>query len=459
MAAGATALRALIESPAFHELSGDAQHAALASAGSALLRTGREKIAYTYLVRAAQMPQADRHDAQEQLVAARYLHKSADALVVLAKMVRQWPDDWRDGFNGGGDEIADRVLEDGREESAQATLPLLQALYDAHWTYADGELEPSGHWYELAQGLIERGSVNEALRVARRIDDARVLIRMRVDHRFDPLVSADPALFDIERAADREIETLQARSEQYPRSLRVRFALMQALLARQHVGAALALADSIVIDIRSTNFPTRLYSDFDEYYATVLAMRAIVLTHLDRSDEAIEQLTAASRIYEQGRSNVSQTLELAALFCDLERPRDAQAALERIGSNLSPRGVMEKEYIRLDAAVQLGDAAQREKSLRYLREHRSDSLDTYEDSLVSANELDQAARLLIRRLKSRDERGEALESVQNYLEPSFPAREIEMDRRWRTVVNRPDVQREIARVGRMESFTVENDEF
>jgi hypothetical protein len=73
---------------------------------------------------------------------------------------------------------------------------------------------------------------------------------------------------------------------------------------------------------------------------------------------------------------------------------------------------------------------------------------------VHLNRLDEAAELLISRLEDLDRRAAALGAVQSNLDPSAPPAVMRQRARRRDPVSRPDAQRAIATIGRLESFRI-----
>jgi hypothetical protein len=153
--------------------------------------------------------------------------------------------------------------------------------------------------------------------------------------------------------------------------------------------------------------------------------------------------------------NISQIINLGELYCDLGNPKDGLGTLVRLGSEMSPYGHMQEADVRLDAAIQLGDAAEKEKWLGFIKEHRLDAPRTYEDALLRMNDLDTAAKWLIERLEDKDLRSAALLTVQEYAVPRETTRQTESRKRRREMMARADVQAEMQKVGRVESYRIE----
>jgi tetratricopeptide (TPR) repeat protein len=335
-------------------------------------------------------------------------------------------------------------------------LPLLQALYDAHWKLK-WNIEPSAAWRDLALLLLDKDRLSEANEVAAHVTDPYVLIAMRADRRFDSVVAGNPAQFDIERAAQREYHSLQAASDAAPQSLQLKSWVILSLLHQQHYEAALAAADSILSDIRSTNYPGKLFEDFDDERSWFLDLRSTALQRVGRWDESVAQLAAASLLLEKYSGNISQLINLADLYCSLGRPHDALSAIASLTADTSPFGAMQLENVRLNAASQLGDAKQVERSLKYLRVHRTDAPGAYEDALIILNQPDRAARELIAELGNPVERQDALLSVQHFAPTPSTSRDRDKDARRRSVIARSDVQAEISKVGRIDSYPLEEE--
>jgi len=180
----------------------------------------------------------------------------------------------------------------------------------------------------------------------------------------------------------------------------------------------------------------------------LLDARARALCGLSRWDEGAAQLMSARFLPESGNANVSQTINLAGLYNDMAKPKEAkQTLVDLTAEGASAYGFMQVAIERLSSADQLGDTAEVEKQLGFLREHRDDSLASLQRGLISANRQDEAAQLLISRLQDPDQRGDALMEVQKYKLPPLPKRAEQWRKRWNAVVARPDVVAAINKVG------------
>jgi hypothetical protein len=287
--------------------------------------------------------------------------------------------------------------------------------------------------------------------VSSHISAPYALIGIRADRRFDAIVSAHPAQFDVELAADRELKIFQSLSDEHPKSLLLKARVMDALQHEEHYAAMLAASDSAIEDIRATNFPDKLYDDYVQEHDSYFELRSIALEREGSWEEAVAQMVAAAH-----DGNINQIINLADLYCALDRPRDALAVLGPVGpTRTSPYGAMQAEVHRLQSAVQLGDRDQMSRSMQYLRAHHADAPRAYLYGLIVANQLDQAAHYLITELEDKELRQNVLPEIQKYLPTPGTKTELELEARWQSVVARKEVQSVIHRVGRIESYHLE----
>ncbi len=411
---------------------------------------GPKELGYAYLKRVLATPQADFVDWREQLHFAERTNKVSVAAEALKRLLEQWPD--RTG-KLDDEEIREVVNHTSKLPSAEY-LTLLKALFDAHWK-AKWELEPSATWRDLTLLLLEKGRYAEANEVAGHITDVYVLIEMRSDRRFDRVVQANASLFDIAAASDRELRAAQSAVDTFPKSLTVRARLIVTLINQLHYEAALATADAVLVDIRSTNFPYRVFEDYGDELPLFLNYRADALERVGRWDEAVEQLTAASRLHEKYSGNVDELINLGQLYADLGRPQEALKAIDSVSSKMSPYGAMQLESVRLDAACQLGDSKQVARSLEFLETNRADAPATYVYALLTVNQPDRAASALISDLRDPVQRRAALHIVQEFASTPETPRGVAFDAALQRVIARTDVQNAIRRVGRVERYNLE----
>jgi len=448
----AIVLRKLINAPSFASLPEDRRYAALNAAVRIANLQQQPTVAHGYLVQVTALPHAQFDVWMARANSAAALGDEADQLLCVTSVAKQWPE----RLGEINPYYLAQILRNAPRISRSNTLTLLRALYASNW-HLEGGVVPSNAWLELALLLVEDHQLADAIEVANRIVDVHAVISMRIDRRFDAIVAANPSWFDVDAAAERELHSVQAAADQQPDSLIRQLQVMDALLVRRHYAGMLAVSDSVWLAIQSTNFPEKLYTDYDDQFAWFLESRATALERANRWDEAVAQLTRASRLSAgDGGDNVSTSITLGALYCDLGRPHDAIAAIDGIVDKPSRFGLMALESVRLEAAVQLGDSQGAARSLEYLRVHQTDAPAAYRFALIVANQLSAAAKLLVAQLRDPNQRIEALQEVQDYAEPPAPDWALQMRAREHSVIARPEVQAAIRKVGRVERYDLES---
>jgi hypothetical protein len=446
------AFRSIIEAKRFGGLPSDTQYLALWIGAKVSIYYGDPNVGYGYLLRAIDMPQAGFDQWWMRVKTDISLDKDADAVSSLTTLAQRWPEQSR---NLDADFVLEVVTE-AKQLPHRPRYALLRALYDAHWTLK-GNIEPSEAWRDLTLLLLENGHLAEATEVSAHVVDPYALVAMRSDRRFDAIVTATPEHFDIDAASIRMLGILESAVEESPRLLSLRWRLLQELMHQQHYAAMLEAADAIVMEVQSTDAPDTLFEDYNDQYRWLLDYRAFALERAGRWDDAVAQLTVASGLPEMSGANVTQLIDLGALDSRLGNPNEALSAIARVDRTAANAyGVMRVESVRLNAAVEMGDAKQAARSLEYLRKHRSDAPYVYEDALIAMNQLDLAAHELMAQFLDPDQRQEALETVQQYAPHLMLPRQAELRARQREVIGRKDVQAVIQKVGRVASYVLED---
>src|SRR5262249_9061163 len=154
----------------------------------------------------SEMSMATADDWGYRFVSAQLSDARADAILALTTTARNWPAK----LASFDPRFINRVLfaNGARTDTSQARFDLLDALYGAESKLEYG-FEPSNAWADFARLLLERGDIQRAIAVTERITDPRALLAMRVDNRFDAVVRAVPARFDVDAAVARNIRKLE----------------------------------------------------------------------------------------------------------------------------------------------------------------------------------------------------------------------------------------------------------
>lgn len=452
---GYAALEAVIQSPSFAKLSSDDRHRALYVAGAVAVNLKRTKEGYAYSVLSSEMPETTGDDWDVRIYAASHLELTADLLHSLTVLAQRWPNQ----LAGHKDEFIEQTIWAAKKqpENSEALLDLMQTLFDVKWK-SDQHVEPSWMWRDLTLALIEKGRMDAAIKVAERVTDPYDVIAMRIDNRFSSVVRAHPEHFNVDAAATRHLKELEAAAQALPKKLRWRRAVAESLRQQRHYAAALGALDSIIAEVASVSDAKAYYSDYDDEWVWVLNDRAKVLQRLGRRAEAEQQYLQAVQLHEGGTTtNVSQRINLALTYCGWGQPEKALKSLEPLTSgSTSSYGTMVMNIVRVEAGQQLHDKTMTDAALAAMALNQNDSDKAYEEALIKANHLDEAATLLITRLADPKKRLDALLTIQDYAPWAMPEQHTkELNARWRSVVERPSVAAAIAKVGSIETIQLE----
>ncbi len=431
-------LKVVLESPTFEALASGERHAALTAAGFAAQQLDRLPQATPVLRRATEMTEATLFDWYLLLRSIWSAEDGSERVRILAGIARRWPE----SVPPLSDDAMFKVVRDARERPPAARLELFDALFSAGWKTSTG-VEPSWVWKDLALLLLEPGKQQRAIEVARHVTSAAVLISFHADSRFDALVNAEPAQFDVDAAHVREVAAFRAAVQKSPRSLRTLLPLLDALRAERRFDDVVEMTNAVLQRAADEG----AFSDAD-LLVWIRNGRANALEGLGRWDEAVEELRRASVIKEDGRPNVSQTLNLASLYVKLDRPTEALTAVEHLGA-MANYGRMVLESVRHKAGQELGDTVAAARALSFMREHKADAPILFLNALVMRGEIDEASAELRSQLASPTLRSELLTELQGY--PPLPKtpRMKQWQAQWSAFVHRPEITDAIAEVGRV----------
>lgn len=444
---------ALIESPLFEGLPEEQRHARLLSTGWLGIEQKNFAGAHQLLVRSSGMAGEGAEDWGGRLFAAFDLADLDDATLALTRLAQDWPS----RLTGVPSAIVLRTAlrEAVSQEQQAARFELRLALYHASFKLEYG-LAPGGLWGELALDLLQRGRVEEARDIIPSIDAPRAILAMRIDKRFDDLVRLSPTLFDVQAAAQRHIKDYEEAAWRFPRKLDAAVQLSYAYLdAGRYVEARRVAIAALCRDAKAAAYEddaeTALNWLLDNYARAAVA--------LGKRSEAETALELARLGTENGQMNVSNVINLGAFYADLGQPDKALRVLAEIGVDdsdtlLSPYGRMLFHGVRQAAAIAKGDARLANRELEYLRAHQTDAIGAYQEALLRAGRLEEAAQLLIARLRDPARSRAALSEIQIYSDPPSLPGAVQLRERRRTVADRPDVRQAVDQIGRIESFPV-----
>ncbi|HEX4388482.1 MAG TPA: hypothetical protein VH109_07635 [Steroidobacteraceae bacterium] len=306
-------------------------------------------------------------------------------------------------------------------------------------------------WREFALLQLQRGEADAAAAALGFITYPYIVVSVQADKRFDAIRPRISPPLDVDRAAKQEIEAARSEVKLHPDRLEATSNLMLALIHARNFAEAVDVGSTAVGKAGAARTPVE-YTDYQKQYVWVLNNYADALGYVGRWRDAVQQLETASRMPEDGHDNISQVISLASLYTRLGQPAAARQTLLRLPPRLSPYGDMQKAAAELESAVQLGDREETVRALVFMRARQADAPYTYEQALLGANQPDDAAQVLIARLKDPATRDAALRSVQHYGNGATTARQRELDARWQTMQTMPEVREAIAAVGYVASY-------
>ena len=406
------------------------------------------RLAHVYMVAVTLHPGATALDWMMRAELAMDSGRYRDAAAALSTVVSRWPVEARQVEWGRViQQAAFRIRSD--EAHRADYLGLVEALYAAEFRLAYG-LQPESLWEDLVIEALEHGDMSRAREVLSRIDSVEVLVGMRVDRRFDRLVSLEPDRFDIPSALRRASAQGEALVARHPRALDAFVQYAYALFDEGRHDEVLAMCDMILERLDGAVGQPPPYDDLGDALNWVYNHKAAALRAMGRWDEALAVMEQARSLPEQRSANISQALNLASHYIDAGRFSDALATVEPLacGDSVSPYGCMQLHAVLHAAHRRLGNRPQAEKAFAYLSANRRDAEDTWITATLEAGDLDAAARRLIVQLEDPHQRGAALLGVQTF--QPLPATPIMQERQAlrQRLLTRPDVAAAIDRVGR-----------
>jgi tetratricopeptide (TPR) repeat protein len=446
--AGAYALLSrLVASPAFATLAPNQQHAARYLLGGAAMNTQKYPEAHAAFRGATEGAGATGMDWFARGATASAIADDADTIYSLTRLAKDFPaaiilagDDTVSGALAAADRLPD---------GPERRFALMEALFDAHWRPKDAVSDFGDDWRRYAIDLLAKGQDKRAAAVVlSRVADTDSLVLMRADRRFDTMVAANAARFDVAAAAGRDLTAARSAVIAEPLRLAPINAQAAALLRLGRPADGLTLLEDALIralpDIGESP-----YRDQAEVRIT-LDLRARALMALGRRDEAEAGMKRAAALYEHGAPNVTQVTALAWMQLRLGKPRDALSTLAGLsGGVMAPSQIQAAEAAQACALKGVGDAAGAQKVLADMRT-RKEAPDRLVAALVCLGDLDAAAGMLTERLADPNARAALLAALQDYVPAGEPT---PVDKDWagrrKALVERPAVQKALTAVGRI----------
>jgi tetratricopeptide (TPR) repeat protein len=403
------------------------------------------------LAAATTEPGATADEWRLRFMAAFAAQDRADALAALTVVARRWPESLGEVPDQQVFGLAQATR--GAAGLAAARLALLEALAAARWAPQDAFLSADGLWLELIAARLDAGQVEPARALAAAVAGPDAVAQMRIDRRYDALIRADPASFDVTAVAARNLASLTAASARAADRLEGSNAVAGALLELGRPAEALAVLDDALARGRPAGGAGSPFSDPGQLgWTHDLRARALML--LGRGDEAVAAMTAAARPPAGGPPNGFEQLGLAGLQARLGHAAEAEAALRAVDpAGLSGFGRMAFERVTAQVRALQNDPAGLAAVLAAMRAHAGDAPGLLVLTLVDAGDLDGASAVVVGLLADPQQRGAGLALLQDGPVPATaPDAVLRRQARIRSLGRRPEVKAALAPVGRIETL-------
>jgi tetratricopeptide (TPR) repeat protein len=448
-------LEQAIAKPGFSNADPAIQYFALLVASYAAQSTDNPARAHELLVAATRFPDADAELWTRRAGTAAAIGQWEDAALSLTTVAKKWPKELQ------GDEYHSWLVNKTSRELGkqpklhQPRIDLLNALFEAGFKMQYGT-EPSHLWRIVATDALERQDLKRAREVARRITSSSTLVEMRIDKRFDALTLAEPKLFDVQVAAEREARQTKSAVKDSPKSLGAVVQYGYAMYTLGQFEELLALANATIAKVDNTSPKEPPYVDLDDSLNWIYNHKANALRALGRQDDAAATLATWESSDRNHDDKVSQAINLGFFYNEMGRPEDALKAVAQLqaGHDMSEYGSTQFQFVRFQAYQQLRKEREAQEIVAWMREHQADSRDTAQSTLLEAGDIDGAAALLLARLDDANERATTLASIQNYAQTPRTERQQKLNALNETLLARADVAAAIAKYGRREKFPI-----
>ncbi len=334
--------------------------------------------------------------------------------------------------------------------SPEAMVGLYEALFAANWTV--NGIQPSSLLGSYIRLMIEQEQWSKAGDAVQRLRAPEYALALMSDRRGDPLVQAQPEIFDLDALVAREITSLESAAQQYPRRLGAWSTLFYAYLGAGRYRQILAVSDELLAAARRERSAANVFEDA-ESFNWIHDHRARAWMGLGDWDSAEREFRLAASLSELGRTNISNALNLANLLAEKGDEKATLEVLDLLSKHkdrISTYGQMTAMRARHIAALSSRNLAASTEALEYLRKNRDAAPDMLLEALVRERLFDEAATELDRRLADPRLRWNALSFVQEYASPPHKLPSAQEFMRNRDVwLSREDVQASVNKVGRI----------
>lgn len=322
------------------------------------------------------------------------------------------------------------------------SLKVAERLSTLEWTN-DASQRAARNIWALSWGwqLADRGKLKEAGAAVDKADELYVMLMVAGDRRFAAVWDrfAREQRFDWTALATARLDRATKELGEKPDSLRPADDMLAALRALGRLDEAIQVGEAFRARIQDGE----AFEDGQSQSDDVLIGLGQALFEASRYAEAeavFRQAVTLGEPEDSGEVAVDARLALAGRLLDLARARDALAVLEPIGEKqVTPYGRLWVESQRACAQADLDPKAAAAKIL-ILDKERQENPAALSQALICTNRLDEAAALMVERLRDPRHRSGALDPYWVTRGPATPPAWLaEFERRRQLVLNNPAV--------------------
>ncbi len=447
--------QSVVSNPVFPKLSAEMRHFAYYVLAMAELYNDEPQLAYEHMVAAAQAAPKEMDSSSWLFYAKVALKagKSEDGGDAAVRAVTEFPDEirkidsWRIfSVTGELEKIKDDRV---RYQRFLEALRAINYVPNGEFTTAESL------WFDLFTIYADRGDDTKAQAVADGLTEPFTVARRQIDKRYLRFAPTGEDAYT--KAIEGDIAVARAAVARHPEKIEGIQSLANKLTNANRLAEALKLVDDALARVDAAPKDKPAFDDLADYHAWALSARSSILMLMGRGDDALAtQIKARDIAAAANQDTISHRINLGGLYNDLGKPGEALNEVKDVDSKKTSKyGVMAAEEVRACAHAQLGDKASLAKSLDFMRARAEDGENTLQAALLCANEMDEAAKQLISRLDDPIKRGNALATLQTYLETPHPtAWQKTINSQLATLIARPDVQAAIAKYGVIRRYPV-----
>lgn len=311
-------------------------------------------------------------------------------------------------------QILDGLEQDEHDLEAREMLAALITNYQPEPVYRSMD----GWRYRYARLLAETGETLEAIRQIQPILSGSLRVSIRTEAAFEPLWSRSTfdTLTDVRSGEEAALARHRRHQQMFPdhldpitgevRSLLVLGRFEEAERVARHAASRLAAGE---------------FTDSDDQGNWLHNEWAYSLYALGRVDDGNDIMAAGAALNERGDPNVSQTINMAAMYNAQGRHLAALETLENVSAeHTSAYGMMWVWAERACALRSLGRDIQSRESFGFVAENWEDNAAAAMKARLCANDFEGAVELMVMRLATPGFEQAALEALQG-AQPLFDA--------------------------------------